>query len=86
MSHESVKTRHAQHPAQAHLLARTLAVQAAAATMEVARCSASGCTAVGAVLRTCKGCKRVQYCGAACQKAHWGEGHKAACGAAARAT
>jgi hypothetical protein len=60
-------------------MARTLAVQATAARMEVARRSPSGCTAV---LRTCKGCKRVQYCGAACQKAHWGEGHKAACGAA----
>jgi hypothetical protein len=63
----------------------TTALQAAAATTEVTRCAARGCTAVGVLLRLCKGCKRVHYCGAACQKLHWGEGHKTACGMAARA-
>ncbi len=30
-------------------------------------------------LKQCGGCRAVRYCGAACQRAHWREGHKAEC-------
>ncbi len=30
-------------------------------------------------LKQCGGCRAVRYCGAACQRAHWREGHRAEC-------
>ena len=53
-------------------------------------CAGPGCTAVfpwppGAARvpkpksRKCSSCEAVRYCGPACQKTHWGAGHKAAC-------
>ena len=33
----------------------------------------------GKKLLTCGRCKEAKYCSGACQKAHWGAGHKAAC-------
>ena len=52
-------------------------------------CSGPGCTNKrrpdGAPLDVCNGCKRVCYCGKACQAADWkAGGHKAVCKAAAR--
>jgi ankyrin repeat protein len=41
-----------------------------------AHCSNPGCS--GAGLKKCTGCKKVRYCGQACQLAHW-KAHKAAC-------
>ncbi|KAF9803690.1 hypothetical protein IEO21_09586 [Rhodonia placenta] len=46
------------------------------------RCEASGCLAVegvdGAKMKICTGCKRILYCGSACQAADWSQ-HKAEC-------
>ncbi|KZT67433.1 hypothetical protein DAEQUDRAFT_767166 [Daedalea quercina L-15889] len=45
------------------------------------RCEASGCTAIerpAFKMKCCSGCKRIYYCSATCQKAHWKE-HKHAC-------
>ena len=44
-------------------------------------CSHSGCASGGlASLQACLGCRRAQYCGEACQSAHWKRGgHKAEC-------
>lgn len=36
--------------------------------------------AEGQVLQRCGGCRAVCYCGRECQRAHWKEGHKGACG------
>ena len=45
-------------------------------------CANGECQAVEAhasQFKACSACKRAVYCGAACQKAHWRAGHKAAC-------
>ncbi|KAG2486451.1 hypothetical protein HYH03_014898 [Edaphochlamys debaryana] len=50
-------------------------------------CGGPGCASFGGrseaelPLKRCGGCKAVRYCGSACQRAHWGGGHKAECGA-----
>ncbi|EED85952.1 predicted protein [Postia placenta Mad-698-R] len=46
------------------------------------RCEATGCMAAegvdGAKMKKCTGCKRILYCGSACQAADWSQ-HKAKC-------
>ena len=39
----------------------------------------SWCRCLYASVRWCGRCKQVKYCGAQCQKQHWGKGHKAEC-------
>ena len=46
------------------------------------RCANPACGRLEGVigsLRACGGCRSVLYCGVACQKQHWGGGHRAEC-------
>ena len=58
-------------------------VTAPAAAAAVPSCAGPGCSLTrrpdGAPLDMCNGCKRVCYCGKACQTAGWKVGHRAEC-------
>ncbi len=66
---------------------------AAAIAFPVRRCGYGGCANLAGDseaelqqgLKPCGGCAAVWYCSRECQAAHWREGHRAACGAAAQA-
>merc|ERR1711957_325074 len=40
------------------------------------KCANASCAKLGS--QACAGCKKVSYCGEACQKAHWKRSHKEA--------
>jgi hypothetical protein len=67
-------------PARRWLVREPGGVEIKAPAPAALRCARVGCPERGT--KWCAACRRVRYCGAACQTAHWKAGHKAACGAA----